>query len=173
MSDLRTRSQQFLRHAQLRAIYLRPARGVAAVSAPSAQAQEGLGLIGDRHSARRSRSANGLDRQVTLLQAEHLPLIAAWLGRAHIDAALLRRNLVIEGINLIAMRALFADQVLRWRIGAEVEIELTGPCAPCSHIEDIVGPGAYNALRGHGGMNARILRSGTLRVGDTIHAVEM
>ena len=98
---------------------------------------------------------------MTLVQAEHLPVVAALVGRDEIDPALLRRNLVVEGINLTAL------QDRRLVVGGAV-LELTGPCSPCSKVEVALGPGGYNALRGHGGWNARVLRSGPIEVGDEV-----
>lgn len=124
----------------------------------AAQATTGIGLVGDRYKGGSGK------RGITLIQAEHLPVIAALAGQAALAPATLRRNLVVAGIPLIALKG------RRFRIG-EVELEGTDPCDPCSRMEEALGPGGYNAMRGHGGLCARILRGGVLRIGDTVQAL--
>lgn len=168
MLELRELTRRFARTGRIDAILLRPRRDAPAVAVTSAAALAGRGLDGDRSAARALTSNGGSKRQVTLIQAEHLPLIAAWTGRAGIDPAALRRNLVISGINLVAARSPFADRPLRVLLGAEIVLEISGPCDPCSKMETTLGPGGYNAMRGHGGMTARVLVGGTIAIGDRV-----
>jgi MOSC domain-containing protein YiiM len=100
---------------------------------------------------------------VTLIQREHLNVIAGLLRRDGISPELTRRNLVVSGVNLLALKG------ERFRVG-EVLLEGTGPCEPCSRMEENLGPGGYNAMRGHGGITARVLEGGVLRIGDTVRA---
>jgi len=119
----------------------------------------GIGLADDRLGRRGEPELT--TRQVTLIQQEHLPLIAAFARVGPIDPVDLRRNLVVSGINLLSLKN------ARLRIGAAL-IEIVGPCAPCSRMEEGIGPGGYAAMRGHGGMTARVLEGGAIRVGDAV-----
>lgn len=148
----------FPRRGRLRWIGLRPARDVPMQAVDSAQAVAGAGLVGDRYKGGSGK------RGVTLLQAEHLPAIAGLSGHEAVDPATLRRNLLVAGIPLIALKG------RRFRIG-EVLLEGTGPCDPCSRMEAALGPGGYNAMRGHGGLTARVLEGGRLRIDDEVIAL--
>lgn len=133
-----------------------PARAIEATVA-----RAGIGLADDRLGARGEAELS--TRQVTLIQAEHLPVIAALARVPAVDPVALRRNLVVSGINLLALKN------AHLRVG-EALLEIVGPCAPCSRMEAEVGPGAYAAMRGHGGMTARVIEGGAIRVGDAVRA---
>lgn len=165
---LRALTARFPREGRLESILLRPARGAPMRSVDEALAVRARGLDGDRSAAREPVLPGGGKRQVTLIQAEHLPVVAVLVGRAEIDPTLLRRNLVVGGLNLLAARSLFKDRPLVLRLGDDVLLELSGPCEPCSRMEAALGHGGYNAMRGHGGVTARVLAGGVLRVGDVV-----
>jgi MOSC domain-containing protein YiiM len=139
-------------------IGLRPAREPVMVAVDTVHATAGGGLDGDRYKG--SSGARG----VTLIQAEHLPAIAALAGHDAIAPATLRRNLVVSGIPLVALKG------RRFRVG-DVVLEGTESCDPCSRMEAALGPGGFNAMRGHGGLCARIVEGGTLRIGDVVEAL--
>lgn len=160
MVDLATLRSAVPQVGRLERVLLRPARRAAPHDVDAAPAVVGRGLEGDRHATRTPR-ATPSKRQVTLLQAEHLPVVAGLLGRDGLDPALLRRNLVVAGIPLQALRD------LRFVVG-EVVLEGTGPCHPCSRMEEALGPGGYQAMRGHGGITAAVVSGGTVRVGDAV-----
>jgi len=116
------------------------------------------GLVGD-HWIR------GGPRAVTLMQWEHLPVIGAFLGRDAPAPELLRRNIAIAGINLMGLRR------RTFQIG-EVVLRGTGICAPCSRMEQNLGPGGYSAVRHHGGIGAEVITPGHIRIGDAVRLAE-
>lgn len=117
------------------------------------EARRDAGLTGD-HS--RPGSANA--RQVTLIQWEHLSVISALLGTP-VSAMDLRRNIAISGINLFSLKN------RRFLLGQAI-LETTGWCQPCARLEARLGPGAFQAVRGHGGITARVVQGGIIRLHD-------
>lgn len=153
MIDLMSLMTTFPIPGRLDWIGVRPGRKVPMVALAEVLAVAGRGLDGDRY-----RSASG-KRAVTLIQAEHLAVIGAMLQQRAPEPAQLRRNLVVSGINIAALKG------MRFQIGEAVLVG-TGFCHPCSRMEEVLGPGGYNAVRGHGGLTARIIESGVMRCGD-------
>lgn len=144
---------QFPRDGKVEWIGIRTERRMPLKSVRSVAVLEN-GLEGD-HRQRPGR------RAVSLIQAEHLSAIAAMCGLKRLDAATLRRNILVSGINLIALK----DKT--FRVG-DVVLRGTGPCAPCSRMEELLGPGGYNAMRGHGGLTAEVVEPGTISLGDRV-----
>lgn len=149
LADLR---RSFAGPGRLDWIGLRPARKVSPVPVDRADVTK-EGLCGDH-----GRSGK---RAVTLIQAEHLPVIASLAGLEDLPPDVLRRNLVVSGINLTALRE------FGLRVGP-VRLVFHAPCAPCSRMETALGPGGYSALRGHGGWCCGVVSGGALRVGDPV-----
>ena len=118
------------------------------------------GLEGDHFASKFSKK-----RQVTLIQKEHLAGVASILGMDSISPVLTRRNLVIKGINLLSLR----DR--QFSIGTVV-FEGTGYCHPCSRMEENLGSGGYNAMRGHGGLTAKVVKEGTIKIGDLVKLIQ-
>ncbi len=118
------------------------------------------GIVGDHYAGITERK-----RQITLVQSEHLAVVSSLLGFP-VEPAMLRRNLVVSGINLLALKG-------QWiRIGESAIVAITGACHPCTRMEDSLGAGGLNAMRGHGGMTATVVQGGMIRLGDTIRRID-
>ena len=150
---------RILQTGVVKAILLRSEKYRLPVSVENAIASRENGLQGDHHQSHSKK------RQVTLIQYEHLQVIAALLGKTALDPALLRRNIVVSGINLFALK----DKVIT--VG-DVTLKITGPCHPCSRMEKTLGAGGYAAMRGHGGITAQILEDGAISVNDSVQLVD-
>lgn len=159
-SPLRERLDHLPQVGKLEWIGVRPGYEAPMQVLGSVLALEDRGLEGDRASRRA-----GHRRQVTLIMTEHLEVIARLLRRERpLDPVLVRRNLVVSGINLRPLER------MRFTIG-DVELEGTGPCEPCAKMDLVLGEGAFQAMRGHGGITAKVVRAGVLRIGDPIRGL--
>lgn len=147
---------QYPRHGKVEWIGLRPARREPLNPVQEVEVSLEAGLVGDRWVFSTSNK-----RQVTLIQAEHIEAVASLMDMDRIDPSLLRRNIVVRGVNLLSLKG------RPFRIGTAV-LEMTGLAHPCSRMEENLGTGGYNAMRGHGGITARVLESGLIRLGDAI-----
>jgi MOSC domain-containing protein YiiM len=160
---MRTQARIFSRYldaippGRLEWIGLRPARKQAMKIVQSVEAKVEYGLEGDRRLKGRPGSA----RQVSIISVEYIDVIARLLKKDNIDPALLRRNLVVSGINLSALR----HQM--FQIGAAL-FEGTALCHPCVRMEEALGKNGLAAMLGHGGICAKILEGGLIQVGDEV-----
>lgn len=139
-------------------IGVRPERRAPMRVVETAELDPKRGLVGDRYSGKSGT------RHVTLIGKADLMSIADFLGLPEVPPDLLRRNIVVSGINLLALKE------KRFRLGT-ARLEMTGECHPCSRMEEIFGPGGYNAVRGHGGIAARVLEGGTVRLGGALEVL--
>jgi MOSC domain-containing protein YiiM len=161
MKSLQERLRDLPQVGRIEWIGVRPAHGEPMIELADVFALESRGLTGDVAAQGKA----GGNRQVTLVQAEHLAVIAGLARSTSVAPDTLRRNLVVSGINLIALAR------LRFRIGNDVVLHGTGACAPCSKMDLSLGPGGFQAMRGHGGITARIERGGQLRIGDSVEVL--
>lgn len=138
-------------------IGVRSARKAALTELPRVMAIAERGLEGDH----RVDKTPGSGRQVTIISVEFIQQIAHFTGLQDIHPGLLRRNLVVSGINLNALRR------QRFTIG-DALFEASALCHPCSRMESALGKGGVAAMLGHGGLCTRIIRSGEIALGDQV-----
>ncbi len=141
-------------------IGVRPKRKAPLLSVDNVEAITLKGLQGDHFSGSATSK-----RQVTLIQQEHIDLVSSVMQLDTLTPGMLRRNIAVKGINLLALK----DR--KFWVG-DVLLEYTGECHPCSRMEEIMGPGGYNAMRGHGGITARILKGGAIGLNATVSMAE-
>jgi MOSC domain-containing protein YiiM len=125
---------------------LRPVQSVTAV--------EGKGLEGDRHFYAEGARRGGA---ITLIEAEVLEDV----GLAGPES---RRQVVTRGVRL-------NDLVGKRFFVGEVECEGVELCEPCLHLQSLTRPGIIDDLVHRGGLNADVLGSGTISVGDPVTLV--
>lgn len=159
MSPLQALLAEVPQQGRVRWIGVRPQPHAPMIELDAVEARLEAGLTGDR-----ARPGVRNARQVTLIQWEHLAVISSLMGRPEdhpILPADLRRNIVVSAINLFSLKG------RRFRIGQAI-FETTGWCQPCARLQDNLGPGTFQAVRGHGGITARVLQGGIIRLDDTI-----
>ena len=138
-------------------IGVRPRRREPLMAVTEAEAVADLGLRGDH----RMTKTPGSGRQVTFISREFVTQIEQHLGKNGLDPAVLRRNIVVSGINLNALRR------QQFWFG-EALFEATQLRHPCARMEAEPGPGGGVALVGYGGLCAKVLQTGQIAIGDSL-----
>lgn len=132
------------------------------------KALAGKGLDGDRYAMgtgfySESSATPAPDREITLIEAEALEALREENG-IELTPAETRRNVVTRGVPLNHLVG------RRFRVG-EVELEGVRLCEPCAHLMEMTGKKVLGPLVHRGGLRARILGEGTIRVGDPVAPV--
>jgi MOSC domain-containing protein YiiM len=146
-------------------IFLSPVAGAQMEGVRAATALEGCGLENDRYCAGTGHwSRFGRVCEITFIAAEDLDDIERETGVA-VKSGEHRRNVVTRGTNLKTLR-----RGERFRVG-EAMFEYRGPRSVCRYIERLTEPGMTQALKGRGGICARVIEGGVVRVGDGVEVL--
>lgn len=97
--------------------------------------------------------------QITFFSAEVFAEMSRHFGLADKSPGVLRRNVIVSGVDLIKL------------IGADFELQGVqfhgaAHCAPCYWMDTAFAPGAEKFLAGRGGLRARILSDGRISLGE-------
>jgi MOSC domain-containing protein YiiM len=125
---------------------------------PKAQVIAGRGFVGDRYFARPA----GHKGQVTFFAEETWRRLGAELKRTDLGLDVFRRNVILRGVDLLALIGVeFEVQGVRFR-GVE-------HCKPCSWMDAAFVTGTWSRLSGWqaGGLRAAVLSDGWLKVGQS------
>ena len=142
-------------------IYIAPEGSAAMERVEEVRTIEGCGIKGDRYCEGTGFwTPYGDVCEVTLIESEDLDHIQNELGIS-VNNGEHRRNVVTSGIRLGDLRR------KRFRIG-EAVLEYDRPRPPCKHVQDLSEPGMTRALKGRGGICARVVEAGRIRVRDVI-----
>jgi len=143
-------------------IHIAPTAAAIMTSIREVRGVVGKGLEGDRYAAKLGTYSKdpGSGRDVTLIEVEAIEALKRDY-HVELDAGESRRNLVTQGISLNHL----VDK--EFRVG-EVVLRGTRLCEPCAHMEKLTRKGALRGLIHRGGLRAEIVKSGTIRVGDSV-----
>lgn len=117
----------------------------------------GLGIVGDRYYAHPAHR----DASITVIASGSLPDGA---GLAEV-----RRNIMLSGV---AVDELVGSVLVLDSGDGPVRLSVRRAANPCAWMDVTVGPGAWKALRGRGGVRCVPLDDGVLRLGPVTVAIE-
>ncbi|MFD4629951.1 MOSC domain-containing protein [Streptomyces sp. NPDC058284] len=144
----------------------RPVRGPVLVSAPGAKGVGGSGVTGDEISNLRHHGGN--DQAVYAYAREDLDAWERILGRP-LPHGSFGENLTTSGVDVNGARI-----GERWRIGADLVLEVTSGRIPCRTFQGHLGESGWmKRFTGEGAPGAylRVLEPGTIRAGDSVRIV--
>jgi MOSC domain-containing protein YiiM len=121
----------------------------------------GLGVVGDRYFGRPAHR----DAAVTVLAAEAVDALAADLGVPAPDPLLARRNVVLRGAEVEALRG--EEFSLDCGRG-EVRLRGGRPANPCAWLDVALASGFHRGLRGRAGVRCTPLSDGVLVPGPAV-----
>ncbi len=131
----------------------------ATVSVEAVECHAGKGLVGDRfYDFKPAKFPDGYDGQVTFFAVETWEDLCELMGTRDRGPEVFRRNVLTRGVDLRGMKGEeFSVQGVRF-LGVK-------EAAPCQWMDAAFGPGALTALKGRGGLRARVLTDGVIRAG--------
>ena len=142
-------------------IYIAPEGSAAMERVEEVRTIEGCGIEGDRYCEGTGFwTPYGDVCEVTLIESEDLDYIQNELGIS-VKNGEHRRNIITSGIRLGDLRR------KRFRVG-EAVLAYDRPRPPCRHVQDLSEPGMTRALKGRGGICARVIEGGRICAGDAI-----
>ena len=116
----------------------------------------GMGLRGDRYFGYKP----DFKGQVTFFDAAAVQAVRDYFSQPGLSSSVFRRNLIVRGVDLGEWTG------KRFRFQG-IDFEATEECKPCYWMDEVIAPGAEEFLKANfrGGLRARILSGGMLRVG--------
>lgn len=130
-----------------------PAGGHPTLEVPEVECIAGRGLKGDRFFDFKT----DFKGQATFFASEVFADVCHVLGAGGKSPGVTRRNIITSGVDLNSLVGKqFEVQGVRFEGMAE--------CSPCHWMNQAIAPGAEAALHGRGGLRAKILTDGRLRV---------
>ena len=142
-----SREHNFFGHAG------KPAGEAPAIELEQAECVAGKGILGDRFFGYKTDYRG----QITFFEFGWYQKLCEHFGISHLPPSGFRRNVITEDIDLNTL------------IGVEFEVQGvkflgTEECKPCYWLDQVFGAGTEKFLEGHGGLRARILTDGFIRV---------
>jgi len=133
--------------------YGKPAGKNVMVECEQIECIAGKGVIGDRFFDYKQDYKG----QITFFSLEVYQSLLKKLGVEGVCPSAVRRNVVVSGVDLNSL------------IGQEFElqgVQFSGSaeCSPCFWMDEAIAPGAEDFLQGQGGLRARILTDGVLKL---------